>query len=169
MRMPKGYSAVTLVLLLGVAVAAFTAGRRTAEFDEITVKKITVVDEEGRARVLLAGGYGPRRADLAGLLFINQEGVEAGGLVYTGKRDSAGAVDAGAILTFDQFGNDQIDQEAILAKVASDPRLQSTEERCRVLRNMVQWSDALTPEELRECRPEIASIVHGVKPREKTA
>jgi para-nitrobenzyl esterase len=46
-----------------------------------------------------------------------------------------------------EFGNDQIDQEAILAKVANDPRLQSTEERCRVLRNMVQWSDALTPEE----------------------
>ena len=108
MRLPKGYSAVTLVLLFVISAAAFTAGRRTAEFDEITVKKITIVDDEGRARVLLAGGYGPRRADLAGLLFINQEGVEAGGLVYTGKRDTAGAVDAGAILTFDQFGNDQI-------------------------------------------------------------
>ena len=29
--------------------------------------------------------------------------------------------------------------------------------------------DALTPEELRECRPEIAEIVQGVKPRAKTA
>jgi hypothetical protein len=108
MRLPKWSSAVTLVLLLVISAAAFTAGRRTAEFDEIIVKKITVVDDEGRTRVLLAGGYGPRRADLAGLLFINQEGVEAGGLVYTGKRDTSGAVDAGAILTFDQFGNDQI-------------------------------------------------------------
>lgn len=104
MRSLRGYSAVTLVSVLVVSAAAFTAGRRTAEFDEITVKKITVVDEQGRTRVLLAGGYGPRRADLAGLLFVNQEGVEAGGLVYTGKRDSAGAIDAGAILTFDQDG-----------------------------------------------------------------
>ena len=108
MHLPKGYTAVTTVLLLVISAGAFTAGRRTAEFDEITVKKITVVDDEGRARVLLAGGYGPRRADLAGLLFINQEGVEAGGLVYTGTRDSTGAVSAGAILTFDQFENDQI-------------------------------------------------------------
>ncbi|MCL7981110.1 MAG: hypothetical protein M8862_01135 [marine benthic group bacterium] len=72
------------------------------------MKKITVVDDEGRTRVLLAGGYGPRRADLAGLLFINLEGVQAGGLEYTGKRDTSGTVDAGAILTFDQFGNDEI-------------------------------------------------------------
>jgi hypothetical protein len=108
MLLPKPHSAVTLVLLLVISAAAFAAGRRTAEFDEITVKKITVVDDEGRTRVLLAGGYGPRRADLAGLLFINEEGVEAGGLVYTGKRDTAGSVNAGAILTFDQFGNDQI-------------------------------------------------------------
>lgn len=108
MHLPKGYTAVTTVLLLVISAGAFTAGRRTAEFDEITVKKITVVDDEGRARVLLAGGYGPRRADLAGLLFINQEGVEAGELVYKGTRDSTVAVSAGAILTFDQFGNDQI-------------------------------------------------------------
>jgi hypoxanthine phosphoribosyltransferase len=29
--------------------------------------------------------------------------------------------------------------------------------------------DALTPEELRSCRPEIAAIVQGVKPRAKSA
>lgn len=108
MRLPMGYTVVTFVLLLVISAGAFTAGRRTAEFDEITVRKVTVVDDQGRTRVLLAGDYGPRRSDLAGLLFINQEGVEAGGLVYTGTRDSAGAVNAGAILTFDQFGNDQI-------------------------------------------------------------
>lgn len=95
-------------ILLVVALAAFDTGRRTAEFDEITVHKINVVDEEGRTRVLLAGGYPPRRADLAGLLFINQDGVEAGGLVYTGTRDTANGVQAGATLTFDQYQNDQI-------------------------------------------------------------
>jgi para-nitrobenzyl esterase len=46
-----------------------------------------------------------------------------------------------------EFGSDQIDQEFILTKVAGDSRLQTTEERCRVLRNMVQWSDVLTPTE----------------------
>jgi len=43
------------------------------------------------------------------------------------------------------------------------------------LRETAEWLvfphelDALTPEELRECRPEIAAIVQGVKPRAKTA
>ena len=104
----KAYAAATGALLLLIAVTAFTAGKRTAEFDEITVHKINVVDSEGRTRVLLAGGYPPRRADLAGLIFVNQDGVEAGGLVYTGIRDTADGVQAGAILTFDQFDNDQI-------------------------------------------------------------
>lgn len=43
------------------------------------------------------------------------------------------------------------------------------------LRETAEWLvfphelDALTPEELRECRPGIAAIVQGVKPRAKTA
>ena len=108
MKAPKLYATVSTLLLLGLAVAAFGAGRRTAQFDEITVGKINIVDSEGRTRVILAGGYPPRREDLAGLIFINQEGVEAGGLVYTGTTDTADGVQAGAILTFDQFDNDQI-------------------------------------------------------------
>lgn len=100
--------ATVFALLLVSFVAAFGSGRRTARFDEITVGQINIVDSEGRTRVILAGGYPPRREDLAGLIFINQEGVEAGGLVYTGTRDTAEGVEAGAILTFDQFDNDQI-------------------------------------------------------------
>lgn len=108
MRKPGLYAAGSTIVLLVVVLAAFSAGRQAAEFDEITVHKINVVDAEGRTRVLLAGGYPPRREDLAGLIFINQEGVEAGGLVYSGTRDSLDGVQAGAILTFDQFANDQI-------------------------------------------------------------
>ncbi|MBK5096354.1 MAG: hypothetical protein JJE01_01140 [Gemmatimonadetes bacterium] len=108
MRLLRLYAAAATALLLVVAVAGFGRGIHTAVFDEITVSKINVVDSEGRTRVLLAGGYPPRRADLAGLLFINQDGVEAGGLVYRGTQDTVGGIQAGAILTFDQYGNDQI-------------------------------------------------------------
>jgi len=43
------------------------------------------------------------------------------------------------------------------------------------LRETAEWLvfphelDALTPEELQQCRPEIAAIVHGVKPVVKSA
>lgn len=40
--------------------------------------------------------------------------------------------------------SDRIDQAFVLARAAKDPRLLSDEERCRVFRNFVQWSEALS-------------------------
>ena len=74
---------------------------------EITVERINVVDSAGNVRVILAGGFPPRRAGLAGLIFVNSSGTEAGGLIYGGER-KAGVVDAGGTLTFDKYGDDQI-------------------------------------------------------------
>jgi len=103
--------AAIILLLAGLAVVAFSAfGLQTTSqsFDEITVRQITLVDSSGNARVMLAGGFPPRRPDLAGLLFFNQDGGEAGGLVYRGTKRADGTIDAGGILTFDQYQNDQI-------------------------------------------------------------
>ncbi len=49
-----------------------------------------------------------------------------------------------------EMGTDGIDQEFVLARAAKDPRLLNDEERCRVFRNFVQWSEALTVEEYAE-------------------
>lgn len=101
------YMVASTALLLVFTFTAFTRAPQNV-FDEITVRKVNVIDDEGRTRVILAGGFAPRRAELAGLLFINEDGIEAGGLVYHGTRDSSGTIQAGAILTFDQYQNDQI-------------------------------------------------------------
>jgi hypothetical protein len=108
MRLLRLYAVASTALLVGLVVSAFSHQQSGEVFDEITVSRINVVDSAGRTRVILAGGYPPRRASLAGLLFINEDGHEAGGLVYTGTRNEDGEIDAGAILTFDQYGNDQI-------------------------------------------------------------
>jgi hypothetical protein len=102
------YTVGSAVLLLFLTVTAFSQNRPQDLFEEITVKRINVVDEDGNTRVILAGGFPPRRAELAGLLFINEDGIEAGGLVYRGTLDSLGNIQAGGILTFDQYQNDQI-------------------------------------------------------------
>lgn len=107
MTLIKLHAAASTIMLIVLSVAAFS-GQQPDRFDEITVGRINVVDSANRTRVILAGGYPPRRAELAGLLFINEDGHEAGGLVYTGTRDSLGNIQAGAILTFDQYRNDQI-------------------------------------------------------------
>ena len=73
------------------------------------------------------------------------------------------ARDAPKYLVFDSrndggltIGSDRIDQRKVLASIQNDPRLQSAAERCRVFRNMVQWSAALSPAayaEIDSCRP----------------
>ncbi len=40
----------------------------------------------------------------------------------------------------------QLDQRKVLARAEKDPRLQGDEERCRIFRNFVQWSEALSVE-----------------------
>jgi len=99
-----------LAALVGVAGAGFGAQNSRLEVDEITVRQVHIVDSEGRERVTIAGEFPPRRTELAGLLFHNEEGTEAGGLVYYGRRNKDGEVEAGGLLTFDQFGDDQIMQ-----------------------------------------------------------
>lgn len=108
MKLLRLHAAVSTPLLIMLSLAAFSGRQASNRFDEITVGKVTVVDSAGRTRVILAGGFPPRRAELAGLLFVNEDGHEAGGLVYQGTRDADGQIRAGAILTFDQYQNDQI-------------------------------------------------------------
>lgn len=103
------YYTITSTLLLGVlSLAAFRRSGDNLRLDELTVQRINVVDSTGRVRVMLAGSYPPRRTEVAGLLFVNNDGGEAGGLVYRGRKSADGQVSAGGILTMDQYNNDQI-------------------------------------------------------------
>lgn len=93
-----------LWLVLGVLL--FT-GFQTRQQRELTLERLNIVDADGKVRLILAGGFPPRRTQQAGIIFVHASGVEAGGLIYSGeKRD--GVVSAGGILTFDKYGDDQI-------------------------------------------------------------
>lgn len=99
--------AIGATLLIAVsAVTAFTVQNGTQKFDEITAKRILIVDANGMSRVLLAADY--KKDNSAGLFFFNQEGTESGALFYNGKRDQGGKIDAYALLTMDQFKSDQV-------------------------------------------------------------
>lgn len=97
-------STLALIVLL---LSGYAPRQDRLRVEEITVERINVVDSAGRTRVLIAGGFPPRRTELAGILFINQDGIEAGGLVYTGE-EKDGKVTAAGLLTFDQYRDDQI-------------------------------------------------------------
>ncbi len=102
------YAIGTTALLGVVALTAFREGRRTLALDALTVGHINVIDSTGRVRVEIAASFPPRRRDVAGLLFIDNDGIEAGGLTYRGHRDAEGHVAAGGILTMDQYNSDQV-------------------------------------------------------------
>jgi hypothetical protein len=108
LRALQYYAIGTTALLAIVALTASRPSARTMQLDELTVHQVKIVDSIGRVRLELAASFPPRRAELAGLLFHNQDGGEAGGLVYRGQRRSNGHVTAGGTLTMDQYNEDQV-------------------------------------------------------------
>jgi hypothetical protein len=92
-----------------------------SKLDELTVGRLNVVEPDGTSRMILAsrarfpGSFirgkeiaRPDRRALAGILFVNDEGTENGGLVQGGELDATGAVQAALSLTFDRFRQDQM-------------------------------------------------------------
>jgi hypothetical protein len=117
-----GYSALVTItfavtVFLGFAMQSNRVSAQTDPkkiIDEITAKKINIVEPDGTLRAVLSGSAGfnsGQRAEngpvrIAGLMFYNEEGQETGGLVYRG-RAIPGGQDADCTLTFDQYRQDQ--------------------------------------------------------------
>lgn len=106
LRLIKAYALLMTALFMVICFSGFAQSGPKQNSEEITVNRIKIVDSAGKIRVILGGDL--KNANLAGLLFMNEEGTEAGGLLYNGKRDKDGKIDAGSLLTMDQFKNDQI-------------------------------------------------------------
>lgn len=104
LRFLKVYALLMTVLFIVMAFSGFTQSALRQNFDEITAKQIILTDSNGKIRVRLGGDLGKR----GGILFYNDEETEAGGLLYSGKRDKDGKIDAFSLLTMDQFKSDQI-------------------------------------------------------------
>lgn len=111
-------------MLVGAGLVAGTimlmAAAKPARFDTIDVQRINVRENDGTLRMVIAGRDAfpgafedgkeiprPDRRDFAGILLMNDEGTENGGLIWNGKRGADGQPSAGASLTFDRYRNDQ--------------------------------------------------------------
>jgi hypothetical protein len=94
-----------------------TKGAATAhDFDEITVRRIRVVEPDGTLRMVisnhdglpgdaLGNREGRNQRPGAGFIFWNDEGTENGGLIFGGHRNAEGrVVDSGLSLPFDKYG-----------------------------------------------------------------
>ena len=117
LRFLHAYAVTTSLILIVLAVSAFRQAKTAPNMGEITAERINIVDANGTLRLVISnkdrmhpgvigGKVLQRPRPLAGLLFFNDQGDEAGGLTLTGREaDGHRVADAG--LMFDQLGQDQ--------------------------------------------------------------
>jgi hypothetical protein len=92
----------------------------STSFDQITVRRVNVVEPDGTVRLVISDkadfpglylhGKEIKRADRrdsAGMLFINDEGTEDGGLIYGASKDAGKGPSSFSHLSFDQYDQDQ--------------------------------------------------------------
>lgn len=126
MRFPSGqrllaiYAGVLTLVFAGTVLFGATSGSRRASFDQITVHRINVVEPDGSLRMVVANaaqapgmffrGIEYPRPDrrLAGILFLNDEGTENGGLIWDGGKSADGKASSHGHLSFDNFEQDQV-------------------------------------------------------------
>lgn len=111
-----------LLTLVFLATAVYGREKWTASPDEITVQRINIVEPDGTPRliisnhaklpgVLVHGKEKPLDRPQAGLIFLNDEGSEIGGLIFGGRKDKDGHVrDSGGSLSFDRYQANQVVQ-----------------------------------------------------------
>jgi hypothetical protein len=114
------YSGV-LTLVFAITVVCGFAASRNATFDQITVHRINLVEPDGTPRLIISdraefpGAFmrgkeypRPDRRDAAGMLFMNDEASEMGGLIWAGLKQKDGTIQNHGHLSFDQYEQDQI-------------------------------------------------------------
>jgi hypothetical protein len=121
--------AFSLTVTLGLARGDYRLRRVSAsdehdvrypDFDQITVHRINVVEPDGTPRLIIsdkaefAGEFyhgkeisRPDRQDSAGILFLNDEGTENGGMLFGGYKSKDGAFHSFGHLSFDEYEQDQ--------------------------------------------------------------
>jgi len=117
-RMLLAYSGVLTVVLCVVLLSGAKSDKK-ASFDEIDVKRLNVIEQDGTVRLILSdkayfpglivkGKEYPHDRRTAGMLFFNDEGTENGGLIFGGKKGNDGKIESWGHLSFDQYQGDQV-------------------------------------------------------------
>src|ERR1700691_6126404 len=114
------YSAVVTAAFAVTLLCGFAASRNQS-FDVLTVHRINFVEPDGTPRLIISnresfpGAYmrgkeypRPDRREAAGMIFINDEGSEMGGLIFGGLKMKDGTIQNHGHLSFDQYEQDQI-------------------------------------------------------------
>ena len=117
LRLLRRYAAAVTLLLVLLPIAAFQQSSRR-RFMELDVERVNIIEKNGRLRLAIAnpdrmppitfkgkeypGLRGGSAPGMAGMLYFNEEGTEAGGFGWRGRKTANGHSAAG-LVTFDQY------------------------------------------------------------------
>ena len=108
-------------LLFFTLFSSFRLQQKIENFDEINVKRINILEEDGTIRMVISnkdrqhsgrmdGKDWEKRERQAGLIFFNDQGDENGGIVYASKETNDGKIINGMSITMDRYRDDQVIQ-----------------------------------------------------------
>jgi hypothetical protein len=114
------YALVSTLVISFFALSSFGEKDKVGKFDELLVKKISVLGEDNSLRMVISnetrqhsgrmnGKDWPKRERPAGMIFFNNEGDECGGLIYKTK-EKDGKIISGMSFTMDNYKDDQVIQ-----------------------------------------------------------
>lgn len=114
------YATLAALIMCSALLGSFTQNCKTENFDEINVKRINLIAEDGSLRMVLSnenrqhpgrinGKDLEKRERPAGIIFFNTEGDECGGIIQYGKTED-GLTQSGMSFTMDQYKEDQVIQ-----------------------------------------------------------
>ena len=131
--------------------------------DELTVKRINVVEDDGTLRIVIGnsthGTTAPMRGRLvqhpgrnasAGLLFVNDEGTECGGLQYAGSRGTDGKEQMGYLTVDDYEQNESLRLGMFQNGDASQRFVEFMDQPEWSIVDMIQETEGLAPEAAQE-------------------
>ena len=115
-----GYAFISTLFISFLMLSGFGAKDKNGKFDELTVKKITIIGEDNLPRMVLSnenrqhsgrmnGKEWAKRERPSGIIFFNNEGDECGGLIYQTK-EKDGKIISGMSFTMDNYKDDQVIQ-----------------------------------------------------------
>ncbi|MDR0437563.1 MAG: hypothetical protein LBH22_04585 [Bacteroidales bacterium] len=125
-----------VAMAIGMTFVISTAMKNSGnqKFTEIDVERINIVEKDGTVKMIITNvkrfptgeivngnETHSSREKTAGMLFFNEDGLECGGLIYTGQKNENGHV-AAMSLTYDQYDGDQVMQLITVDNQQGDQR-----------------------------------------------
>ncbi|MCC5919736.1 MAG: hypothetical protein LAT68_06400 [Cyclobacteriaceae bacterium] len=132
---------LAVAIALGVCVTFATAFKNQSNqrFGEIDVERINIIEKDGTIKMIITNvesfptgketingrPTNEGRKKRSGMLFFNEDGIECGGFIYDGTKNSNGH-SAGLSLTYDQYDGDQVMQLIVQDEKVGDNRFVSS-------------------------------------------